>query len=385
MSTNRRHIFHGLQVLLADKWEQQAVVVVEGKINAIIPPHMIQHHLPAHEHHFPADYYLIPGLIDLHVHGAAGADVMDATPQALQTISRALAQEGVTGFLATTLTASRANIRAAVANVAASDDPAILGVHLEGPFLAAEKAGAQHPQHLLLPDASLFKSWQACANGAIKLVTLAPELSGAYDFIAQLHEQGIVVALGHTNATFAQTEQGIAKGASYATHLFNAMRMITQREPGASGALLLNDQVTAELIVDHYHLHPAMVELALRVKGVERLVLVSDAMRAKCLPDGHYQLGELAVQVVAGKATLADGRLAGSTLRLPEALRFIAEHRLGGLSAAIKMASLNPAKIVGLAERKGSITVAKDADLVVLNKELQVQLTMRGGEIVFAQ
>ena len=395
MTEIKRSIFSGMQMLIDQCWERnQAVVVEDGVIKAIISADMIKHHLPASRWEFPENCYLIPGLIDLHVHGAKGKDVMDANEDALATITHALAAEGITGFLATTMTASMDRIEDVVRVVARTmfnekesngKGAAILGLHLEGPFIAKDKMGAHSGEAVQLPDTKLMRRLQDDANGAIKLVTLAPELRGAIPFIQTLHTMGIIASVGHTNATYAETCAAIAAGCTHATHLFNAMSGLHQREPGAVGALLLANQVMAELIVDGLHLHPAIVELSLRVKGKERLLLVTDAVRAKCLGDGRYELGGQQVTVSAGKVTLDNGTLAGSTLRMPQAIKNMVQFSQCSLIDAIHMASLNPARVLKLDARKGSIAVGKDADLVVLNADLNVLLTMREGREIYRE
>lgn len=389
MDELNRSIFSGMQILIEQKWmKNQAVVVEDNIIKAIIAAEMIEHHLPAKRHEFPEDCYLIPGMIDLHIHGVHGKDVMDGSEEALVFIGRSLAREGVTGFLATTMTADNDHLEAVLKMLPAAmpvpDGAAILGVHLEGPFIAKAKSGAQQSEYTQVPDIDLIKRWQKMANGAIKLVTLAPELPEAINFIKELHEMGVIASVGHTNATYKETCEAITAGCTQATHLFNAMNGLHHRAPGAVGALLLADEVTAELIVDGLHLAPAIAELALRIKGKDRLLLVTDAMRAKCLGDGQYELGGQHVNVTAGKAVLADGTLAGSTLRMPQAVKNMTKFSKCSLEHAIHMASHNPAKVLGLLSRKGTITVSKDADLVVLDAKLDVMLTMREGRVVYS-
>jgi N-acetylglucosamine-6-phosphate deacetylase len=388
MSESNRCIFSGMQILLEQKWVKDYAVIIEDRIiKNIIPAEMIKHHLPARRYEYDKDSYLIPGLIDIHIHGAKGYDVMDGKKEALLAIKRALAGEGVTGFLATTLTASDEKIENALKAVAEtlSDNTgaAILGVHLEGPFIAKDKMGAQHPEYIKEPDEKLVQHWQTVANGAIKLLTLAPELPRAIPFIHTLTKMGIRISAGHTNANYEETIAAIAAGCTQATHLFNAMRGIKQRDPGATGALLLSNAVTAELIVDGLHLHPAIVRLAFQLKSKQRLVLVTDAIRAKCLANGRYELGEQEVLVSGKKVCLEDGTLAGSVLTMPEALSNMMEFTKCSLSDAVEMASFNPAHLLGLSQQKGSIAVGKDADLVVLDANLDVLLTVCEGRKVF--
>lgn len=332
--------------------------------------------------HFPETYHLIPGFIDMHVHGAKGFDVMDATEDALAEISLALAAEGTTSFLATTMTADESEIENALRSVKEyafskreKKGATILGVHLEGPFLSSAKMGAQRGDKILSPNAELMLRWQALAGGLIRLVTLAPEQPNSAELIAYLKQENIIPSLGHTNATYAEAVSAIDAGCCHATHLFNAMRGIQQREPGVVTAALLADNVMAELIVDGHHLHPAIVELALRVKGKDKIILVTDAMRAKCMGDGVYELGGQAVYLKDGKAALADGTLAGSVLPMISAIQNMLKFTGCSLADAVQMASENPAKALGIFHSKGSIKVGKDADLVVLDEALNVVTT----------
>jgi N-acetylglucosamine-6-phosphate deacetylase len=364
-----------------------AVLVEDGLIAAIDPTQ--RHFIADKTLTFPANYHLIPGFIDLHTHGANGHDVMDATPAALAGICQALAAEGTTAFLATTMTEDIDRIEAALTNVrqyqqGTQTGAVILGVHLEGPFIAPSKKGAQNGEKILAPNIELIKKWEKISDNALKLVTLAPEQARALDVIAYLKKKNIVAAIGHTNATYEEAQAAIAAGSCYATHLFNAMSGIHQRAPGAVTAALLADNVSAELIVDGFHLHPAIVRLALKLKGKEKIVLVTDAMRAKCLQGGCYDLGGQAVYLKKGRAQLADGTLAGSVLRMPSAVQNMLDFTGCELQDALKMAAENPAKISNVFHRKGSIAAKKDADLVVLNEKLEVVLTLCGGDSVYA-
>ncbi|MES2218033.1 MAG: N-acetylglucosamine-6-phosphate deacetylase [Pseudomonadota bacterium] len=340
--------------------------------------------------HFPETFHIVPGFIDLHVHGARGHDVMDGTMTALSAISTTLAAEGTTAFLATTMTAAPTAIEQAVVTVRdfmqmqlKAQGAAILGIHLEGPFIAAAKMGAQPGDKILAPNVELMKKWQLLSGDNVKLVTLAPELPDSHDLIDYLCSQHIVASIGHTNATYAETMTAINAGCTHATHLFNAMRGIHQREPGTVTAALLAANVMVELILDGVHLHPAIVELVLKTKGIENIVLVTDAMRAKCLADGCYELGGQDVTVSKGEARLADGTLAGSVLTMSSALQNMLEFTGCELRDALKMVAENPAKVLGLFDKKGSIAVGKDADIVVLDEELNVVLTVCGGEVVY--
>lgn len=390
MTDSQRLILSGMSVLIKNRFEKNLAVVVENQvIKAIIQSDMIKHHLPANVIEYPEDCYLVPGFIDMHVHGAGDCDVMDASVEALMTISAKLAAEGVTGFLATTMTASSERINQVLSVIPQAikqvQGAAILGVHLEGPFISRDKAGAQFAQDACSPNLVLFNQWQKSADGQIRLVTLAPELENALDFIVSLSDKGVVMSAGHTNATYEQTMKAIEAGVTYATHLFNAMRGMHQREPGASGALLLSDEVAAEIVADGKHLHAAMCQLALRVKSDERLLLVTDAIRAKCMGDGTYELGGQTVTVKSGKATLADGTLAGSVLEMPVAIKRMMKATKCSLAEAVRMASYNPAKQLKLLARKGTIETGKDADFVILNEDIEVMKTIRAGKEIFTR
>jgi N-acetylglucosamine-6-phosphate deacetylase len=384
-------IFSNLRICTEDGILENANVIVENRviqsITTKINPALLS---SAQVFQFPENFTLAPGFIDMHVHGANGADVMDATPEALSVLSHALAAEGVTGFLATTMTASVEQIEKTLCAVrdfmcSRKDKKGaeILGVHLEGPFLSPKKVGAQRADKLLEPNIKYIKQWQALASGVIKLVTLAPELPNSLEFIKQLQQEKIIASIGHTDATFAETQAAIEAGCSHVTHLFNSMRGMHQREPGAVTAALMSDQVIAELIVDGVHVHPSLVDLVLKLKKEKRIALVTDSMRAKCLQDGFYELGGQTVEVKNKAARLSDGTLAGSVLTMTSAMQNMMKFTGCDLLSVVKMAAENPAKELGLFDKKGSIAEDKDADLVVLDDTLQVVLTVCGGRVVF--
>lgn len=333
--------------------------------------------------HFPEDCTIIPGMIDCHIHGADGADVMDGTSEALLKISNALYREGATGFLATTMTETPENITNALSTVSdymdQDENDHIIGVHLEGPFLAVSKMGAQRGDLIVDPDIALFDQYQQSANGKIKLLTIAPETNGAVSFIEHIVKAGVVASIGHTDATAEETLLGIDAGATHATHLFNAMSGVHHREPGAATAILMSKQVTAELIVDGVHLNPNIVKFAYTVKGSDKLVLVTDAMRAKCLGDGQFDLGGQTVTVKGREARLDSGALAGSVLTMNEALQNLIQFTDVTLPEAVRLTSVNPAKILGCFDSRGSIASGKRADLVVLDNNFHVKETFAMG------
>lgn len=334
--------------------------------------------------------FVLPGFIDIHIHGVAGADAMDGTEEALRVMVKELPKEGTTSFLATTMTQSPSNIKKALQAIECFKDngnPAgeteLLGVHLEGPFISPLKAGAQPLHHIIDPQVSLFSEWNETSGQAIKLVTMAPEQPGSSELIEHLHKSSIICSLGHTNATYHQATEAIEQGASHATHLFNQMTGLHHRDVGAAGATLLHDQVYIEMIADGIHVSPEMVKLALQVKGLEKTILITDAMRAKGMDDGQYDLGGQEVTVKGSEARLADGTLAGSILKMNEAIKNVCDFTGYTLQQVFQMASANPAKQLNLYDRKGSITVGKDADLVIMNPNFDVSTTICRGKIAY--
>ncbi|GEO25180.1 N-acetylglucosamine-6-phosphate deacetylase [Alicyclobacillus acidoterrestris] len=333
--------------------------------------------------------WLLPGFIDVHVHGGSGAEVMDGTVKALECIGRFHATRGTTGWLPTTLTAPMGQLEQALAAVKAAQDKTagaqILGVHLEGPFISPKRCGAQNPDFVIPPSIEALKRLTAVTgSGLLKKVTIAPECAGALDTIRWLAEQGVISSIGHTDATSAETLAGVAAGATHATHLFNAMRGLHHREGGTVGAALLSEDVVCELIADGHHVDVDVMKLVYRLKGREQLVLITDAMAAAGMPDGAYKLGLLDVVVEKGVATLKDdGHLAGSTLTMDAAVRNMVRQVGVHLCDAAYMASTVPARELGLIHRKGSIAVGKDADLVLLDEGLHVVSTWVAGKQVF--
>lgn len=338
----------------------------------------------------PSTFKAIPGLIDIHIHGVNGADVMDATSNALVTMSSALPREGTTSFLATTMTQSPEAIENALLNTGNyiqnqkfPGKAEILGIHLEGPYVNKDKAGAQPVEFIVDSSIEQFKKWNNLAKQTIRIVTLAPEQPGGMDMVKYLNENGIIASIGHSDATYEDVSHAIEAGAKQVTHLFNQMRGLHHREPGVVGAALLREELTAEIIADGVHVRPEMVKLAYQQKGQKELILITDAMRAKCLKNGVYDLGGQAVTVEEGKAVLQDGTLAGSILKLGHAMKNMMDFTGCSLENTIQMASVNPAKQLNVFDRKGSITVGKDADIVLLDEHFEVAMTFCRGTLAY--
>lgn len=330
---------------------------------------------------------LAPAFFDVHIHGAAGHDMMEATPDALHAVSRFLASRGTGSFFATTVTAPLDATLRAVAGLAkliANPLPAgcagPLGIHLEGPFLSHEKRGVQPAEHLLAPDISTFDRLYEAAEGYVRLMTLAPELPGAAELAAHATARGVRVSVGHSNATAAQTRTAIASGAASATHTFNAMRALDHREPGILGVVLTTDALYSEIICDGIHTAPQMVQLWWRAKGQHRAILVTDAMSAAGMPDGQYQLGGFTVHVANGRA-MARGVLAGSVLTLDRALANFIAFTGATVDQGLPLLTANPAAMTGLSDRAGSIAPGLPANLVAVDQSGLLLASIIGGQL----
>lgn len=330
--------------------------------------------------------YLSPGFIDVHNHGNYGHDAMEGTAEALASMSKFHLSNGVTGYLATTMTGSQQGTIKAIKNAANyirvnSEGAKVLGLYLEGPYFAQEKKGAQPPEFIKDPDLDELKIFLQAGEGNVKIVALAPELSQAKEAVALLKERGVTVAAGHTNAAYTEASEGIERGITQATHLYNGMRAFTHREPGVIGAVLTDERVACEMICDGIHLHPAAMKVAVKLKGKDKIILISDAMMATGLKDGTYDLGGQDVFVKDGVARLKDGALAGSTLTLNRAV-YNMVHLVGvPLQEAVQMATLNPARAIGADKNKGSIEIGKDADLIAFDEKLAISFAMIEGEV----
>ncbi len=372
------------------------VLIDGGKIAAAGPVEQVA--IPAEcEVLDAAGAVVAPGFVDVHVHGGAGADFMDATPEAVRTVCRFHATGGTTALLATTAAAPPADLLAALAAVAdvladaaGSGGAVPLGVHMEGPFFAPTKHGCHLLDQVRPPRPDEYLPLLDAFPGLVRWMTLAPEIDGALDLIRALRRRGAVAAAGHSEATEPQIEAAVAAGLSHATHLYCAMSTITKvgprRVPGLVEVALASDRLTTEVIADGHHLAPALLTIAARTKGPQKLLLVTDAMRGAGMPDGRYAFGQLhgTLAVVEGGVARTEDNsgFASSTARMCELVERMVRLTGCGLAAALEMASLSPARALGLDDRKGRLAPGFDADVVVLDADLTVRATLAGGAVV---
>jgi N-acetylglucosamine-6-phosphate deacetylase len=366
--------------------ESPVVVIEDGRILAAGSRQNIEVSLDARHFDFP-DSILVPGFIDVHVHGGSGHDVMETDPAALAAVERHMARHGVTSYLPTTVTAPEARILSALEHLGKrisqqerenkSSRP--IGIHLEGPFLSHAKRGVHPPEHLVQPSPHLLEKYWQASGGALRVMTIAPELPGAIETIRHAKKLGVHSSIGHSDATYSEANQGIAAGADHATHTFNAMRPLDHREPGILGVVLTDDRLTADIIADGVHTDPSVVKLFLNAKGPERAILITDAISATGMSDGKYKLGQFEVEVKGDRCEY-QGKLAGSVLTLDRAVRNVMNFAQWKLQQAIRLATLNPARLLGVADRKATVAASYDADLVVLTPTGGVVQTFIAGE-----
>lgn len=332
---------------------------------------------------------LVPAYLDIHVHGAAGHDVMEGTPQALSAIGSFLASRGVGAYLPTTVTSSTDQTLHALDRLAgeierpsAPSAAAPLGIHLEGPFLSHAKRGVHPPDLLRQPSIPLFERFWQAARGRIRLMTIAPELPEALTLIDRASALGVVCSLGHSNAAYAEAEAGFDAGARSATHTFNAMRPLGHRDPGVAAYVLDNERLFAEIICDGIHVDPAMVRLFFRSKGPEHSILITDGIGATGMPDGRYKLGDLAVMVEKGRCTLegSPGTLAGSVLTMDRAVANFSAFTGCGVEVAAALAARNPARLLGLEDEWGTLEEGREANLAVLTAAGELVQVFRAGQ-----
>lgn len=365
--------------------EHPVLIVEDGRITTVAP----RSHVPLPPNVQLQDFpgaILAPGFIDIHIHGGSGHDVMELDSSALNAVERGMLKHGVTSYLATTVTAPLPATLKSLEHLGKShrqrtdgSGSALLGVHLEGPFISHAKRGVHPPEHLLKPSPELLRQLHEASGETVRMLTIAPELEGSLETIAAAVRLGIQSSLGHSNATFAETNAAIQAGARHATHAFNAMRALDHREPGIVGAVLSDDRLTADLIADGLHVAPSMIKLFLSAKGSERAILVTDAISATGMPDGKYKLGGFEVEVKGDRCDL-DGKLAGSVLTLDRAVRNVMRYAPFTLQDSVRLVTFNPARRLGISETRGMLAPGRIADVVVLTPHGEVITTMAAGK-----
>jgi N-acetylglucosamine-6-phosphate deacetylase len=377
MTTTLLHVKHAITPLT--EISDAGILLRDGVIEAIGPRAAMR--LPAGAQELSAtDKAAVPGFVDVHIHGAGGHDVMEGDAKALGTVARTVAQHGTTSLVATTITASpEATCRSVegiskyIAAQQATEEARaqILGIHFEGPFISPLRRGVHPAEWIKQPSAELLDKFLLAAAGNARILTLAPEIFGAMPCIDAARKAGVVVALGHTDATYEQARMAIARGARHAVHVYNAMRPFSHRDTGVIGAVLTSPDITAELIADGVHVDEPAMRMLLQAKGAGGVILVSDGTAATGMPDGTYTLGSMQVTVSGGVCRNAEGKLAGSTLTLDRALRNIVA--LGTpLADAVRMLTFNPASLLGIEFKKGALRAGADADVVLLDDSLRV-------------
>ncbi len=328
--------------------------------------------------------YISPGFIDVHIHGSGGKDVMDGELESIKVISNTIAKRGVTSFLPTTMTMAKERIYKALDVIKQSMNmdlggAKVLGAHLEGPFINPKYKGAQREDFIKNPSFDFIKDYK----NMIKIITLAPEKDENFKFLKDIKENtDIVLSIGHSDATYEQAMAAIDNGISRATHTFNAMTPLNHRKPGIVGAIM-NTDIYCELIADNIHVHRGAINILTKIKGKDKIVLITDSMRAGCMNDGVWELGGQKVIVKNGSARLEDHTLAGSILTLDNAIKNMKNNTDASLCEIISMVTINPAKNINIYDRKGSIEKGKDADIVIFDKDINISMTIVDGNIVY--
>ena len=352
-----------------------------GKICGIVDE------LPADAHIIDAKgNYVAPGLVDIHIHGYLGEDVCDAKPEGIKKMAYGVAQNGVTAFLPTTMTVSKDEIIAALNAVRSVKEESkswggaeIIGVHAEGPFINPSKKGAQAGENILTPDPDFIIE----NSDIITSVTLAPEMDEGHKCIKKLAaESNVLISMGHSDAKFEEAMSAAKDGVNHTTHLFNAMSTLVHRSPGVVGAALASENVSVEVIADTFHIHPGLYSIIAKIKG-DKMVLITDCTRAGGMPDGEYELGGQPIFLKGIECRLADGTIAGSVLRLNNAVKNVLDHTDLPIYEVFKMASLNPATAIHCQERIGSLDEGKDADIIIVDKDINVIRTIKKGHTIY--
>lgn len=368
-------------IIYLDRIEKGSVLIKDGKIKEINP-------LVCDDSEVidAKGMYLSPGFIDVHIHGAGGYDTMDGTFEAINEIAKTISKFGTTSFTPTTMTVSIEDIKKSMkvikeAKLNGTDGANVLGAHLEGPFISPNAIGAQNPKYVEVPSIETYNEMVGDAFDAVVSITLAPEVAGAKELIKYLSKKGVICSIGHTKATYEEAIEGIKCGCCHSTHLFNAMTPFTHRAPGVVGAIF-DSEITTETISDGIHIAYPALRVAYNQKGLDKVLLVTDAMMACGMPNGKYALGGQDVFVENGAARLENGSLAGSVLTLDRAVKNVYENSSYALYDVVKMATFNGAKHCGVADRKGLIKEGYDADLILFDEGINVKKVIVNGKLI---
>lgn len=384
---NIKAIVNG-KLIMRDRIIYDSVIIFDTKIIDIINnDNFLQYKKEYKEEILVIDAkgkYVSPGFIDIHIHGSGGYDTMDATATALRVISTTIAENGVTSYLPTTMTMDSISIYSALdairqAMSLENEGAKILGAHMEGPFINEKYKGAQKADNIIKPNYDIIKDYL----DIIKIITLAPEKDENHSFIKKVKSNSkITLSVGHSDASYEEAVRAIEDGITHATHTFNAMTPLNHRKPGIVGAIFTND-ITCELIADLIHVHPAIFKMLINIKHKDKMVLITDSMRAGCMKSGNYELGGQKVTVENGAARLQDGTLAGSVLTLNKAVKNMLNHSGLEIYEVVAMASHVPAKVINIDNKKGRLEAGFDADIVVFDDDIDVFLTIVEGKIVY--
>ncbi len=379
----KRVIRGGMVITPLDVFAEGDVLIEDGRIVGVGPGIACGEKCETID---AAGLIVAPGLVDIHVHGSAGHDTMDGTREAIAGMAQFFATRGVTSFCPTSMTMGGAEIMQAVRAVKDCMDQPVkgaqpLGVHLEGPYIDTKMKGAQPAQYVR--PASVAEYQEFFALGNIRMISVAPEVEANRELIGFARSRGAAVAVGHSSANYEQVAEAVKLGVNQSTHTFNQMAGLHHRKPGTVGAALLLDEIYAQFIADGIHLHPAIVDMIVRLKSPKKAVLITDAIRGAGMPDGDYELGGQAIVVKDGAVRLADGTLAGSCLTMDAGVRNLVAFAGVCACEAIEMATLTPARSIGVSDRKGSLERGKDADVVLLDEDLNVVSTIVLGEVVY--
>jgi N-acetylglucosamine-6-phosphate deacetylase len=379
----RTFITGGKLVLPNTDIKEKTLVIENGKISKIIES--LPETSSSDEIVNVKGKWVLPGFIDIHTHGAIGLDTMDCDRESIYKLSRYFAAHGVTSFLPTTWSAKPELMLKSIENIAGctefEDGARVLGVHIEGPYLSIENRGAQLKNVIRKPDQIEYKKW--LDTGIVKLITIAPEVKGAMEFIDIALKHGVEFAMGHTSANYEEAINAINHGVRQTTHLYNGMPPLHHRNPGAVGAVLTDDRIFAQVIVDGIHIHPAMINLVVRAKGISKIILITDSIRGTGLQDGEYDYHGQKFTVTGGVARTPEGGLSGSTLTLDQALRNMINFTGMPLNKILPTITTVPAKAMGLDEKIGALKEGGYADITVLSHELTVEKTFVKGKKVY--